>query len=172
MSQLRGTKGEGLEYTEMFLMASIDAALAAQNVSVAAEALGLGACYVGGVRNQPREMATLLGLPEERVIAVFGLAVGVPDPAKLAASQVKPRLGLGEVLHQERWGGGHEGGEACQEERFREYDDALASFNAGLKREGIPAWTERSAKRVEGVKNLTGRHVWSEVLREKRFDMK
>lgn len=169
VSQLRGTAGTALEYTEMFLMASVDAALAAQNVSVAAEALGLGACYVGGVRNQPREMAALLGLPDERVIAVFGLAVGVPDPAR--PGSVKPRLGLGEVLHRERWGGGHDG-EGHQEGQFREYDDALASFNAGQKREGVPAWTERSSKRVEGVKNLTGRHVWSEVLRERRFDMK
>lgn len=157
----------------MFLMASVDAALAAQNVSVAAEALGLGACYVGGVRNNPREMAALLGLPEgERVVAVFGLAVGVPDPAAAtAASPVKPRLAPGEVLHRERWGGGHEG-ESHQVDQFHEYDDALASFNAGQRREGVPAWTERSAKRVEGVKNLNGRHVWSEVLRERGFDMK
>lgn len=152
-------------------MASIDAALAAQNVCVAAEALGLGACYVGGARNHPREMATLLGLPDERVIAVFGLAVGVPDPDPAKQTAVKPRLGLDEVLHREKWGGGHDG-EEYQEEKFKEYDDVLASFNAGQKREGIPAWTERSAKRVEGIKNLTGRHVWSEVLREKRFDMK
>lgn len=188
VGRLRGTAGAGLAYTEMFLMAAVDAALAAQNACVAAEALGLGACYVGGVRNQPRAMAALLGLPAERVLAVFGLAVGVPDPAKLAASRVKPRLALGEVLHRERWGGGHnhhyeEGGAApageqqeetakYQEEQIRAYDDVLASFNAGQQREGIPAWTERSAKRVQGVENLTGRHVWSEVLREKGFEMK
>lgn len=153
-------------------MASIDAALAAQNVCVAAEAVGLGACYVGGVRNQPREMAALLGLPD-RVIAVFGLAVGVPDPTKAATSRVKPRLGLGEVLHRERWGGaGDDGAHEGQEKEFRAYDEALASFNAGQKREGVPTWTERSAKRVEGIANLTGRHVWSEVLRERGFDMK
>lgn len=194
VGRLRGTAGAGLAYTEMFLMAAVDAALAAQNACVAAEALGLGACYVGGVRNQPRAMAALLGLPSERVLAVFGLAVGVPDPAKLAASRVKPRLALGEVLHRERWGGGHHhhhhdeegtatraGGEQqeqqgaaakYQEEQIRAYDDVLASFNAGQQREGIPAWTERSAKRVQGVENLTGRHVWSEVLREKGFEMK
>lgn len=167
VSDLRNTKGEALEYTEMFLMASIDAALASQNVAVAAEALGLGACYVGAARNKPREMADLLALPE-RVIALFGLAVGFPDPAR--PSSVKPRLGVDEVLHKEGWGGGHEGG--TQVEKFSKYDDALASFNAGQKREGVPAWTERSAKRVEGVVNLSGRHIWSDVLKERGFDMK
>lgn len=167
VSDLRGTAGTALEYTEMFLMASIDAALASQNVSVAAEALGLGACYVGAVRNRPREMADLLALPE-RVVALFGLAVGFPDAQRPAS--VKPRLGVDEVLHREGWGGGHEG--ETQPDKIRRYDDALASFNAGQKREGIPAWTERSAKRVEGVSNLSGRHVWSDVLKERGFDMK
>lgn len=167
VSDLRGTGGEALEYTEMFLMASIDTALASQNVTVAAEALGLGACYVGAVRNRPREMADLLALPE-RVIALFGLAVGFPDPQRPAS--VKPRLGMDEVLHKEGWSGGHDG--ETQEEKFSKYDDALASFNAGQKREGVPAWTERSAKRVEGVSNLSGRHIWSDVLKERGFDMK
>lgn len=167
VSALRGTAGEALEYTEMFLMASIDAALASQNVSVAAEALGLGACYVGAVRNQPREMAQLLGLPD-RVVALFGLAVGVPDPERPAS--VKPRLGVDEVLHREGWGGG-QGGEA-QAERFGKYDDVLAGFNAGQSRGEVPTWTERSSKRVEGIVNLTGRHVWNDVLKERGFDMK
>lgn len=167
VSDLRGTAGVALEYTEMFLMASVDAALASQNASVAAEGLGLGACYVGAVRNRPREMAELLGLPD-RVVALFGLAVGWPDPEKPAF--VKPRLGVGEVLHRERWGGGHD--ETSQKENFTEYDDVLATYNAGQKREGVPAWTERSAKRVEGEANLSGRHVWAEVLKERKFDMK
>lgn len=167
VSSLRGTAGVALEYTEMFLMASLDAALAAQNVAIAAEALHLGVCYVGAVRNQPREMAALLRLPE-RVIALFGLAVGCPDPEKPA--YVKPRLGVGEVLHRDGWGGGHV--EASQEENFTKYDDVLATFNAGQKREGVPAWTERSAKRVEGVANLSGRHIWNEVLKHKGFEMK
>lgn len=167
VGRIRGTAGEALGYTEMFLMGSVDAALAAQNVSVAAEALGLGACYVGGARNNPREMAALLGLPD-RVIAVFGLAVGVPDPAR--PSSIKPRLAVGEVLHRERWGSGHHG--ETQEERFRKYDGVLESFNAGQGRGDTPTWTERSSKRVEGTKNLNGREVWGEVLKERGFDMK
>ncbi|KAM0819132.1 putative Nitroreductase [Seiridium cardinale] len=165
VSQQRGTAGTGLEYTEMFLMASIDAALAAQNVSVAAESLGLGICYVGAVRNKPRDVAHLLRLPD-RVIALFGLSIGFPDPASPAS--VKPRLGLDEVLHHETWDDDRE----KQHENFAKYDDVLASFNAGQKREGIPAWTDRSAKRVATVKSLNGRDVWNEVLKERGFDLK
>lgn len=164
----QGRAGAALEYTEMFLMAAVDASLAAQNAAVAAEALGLGACYVGAVRDRPREMARLLGLPD-RVVALFGLAVGWPDPARPA--RVKPRLAVEEVLHREGWGGGRDEG-ASQEDRFREYDEVLAAFNAGEKREGVPAWTERSAKRVQDVASLHGRHVWGEMLKERGFDMK
>ncbi|KAH6660859.1 Nitroreductase [Truncatella angustata] len=165
VSQRRGAPGAGLEYTEMFLMASIDAALASQNVALAAESLGLGICYVGAARNKPREMAALLRLPD-RVIALFGLAVGFPDPASPAS--VKPRLGRDEVLHRETWSDDTE----KQVERFAEYDDVLATFNAGQTREGIPAWTDRCAKRVATVESLTGRHVWNEVLKERGFELK
>lgn len=165
VSEHRGTPGTGLEYTEMFLMASIDAALAAQNVSVAAESLGLGICYVGAVRNKPQEISELLSLPE-RVIALFGLAVGYPDPKSPAS--VKPRLQLDEVLHRESWKDSKE----KQIENFTQYDDALASFNAGQKREGIPAWTERCAKRVATIESLSGRHVWAKILRKRGFDLK
>ena len=44
------------EYVESFLVAAIDVALAAQNAVLAAESLGLGTCYIGGIRNNPREM--------------------------------------------------------------------------------------------------------------------
>lgn len=165
VSERHSHAGTGLEYTEMFLMASIDAALAAQNVSVAAESLGLGICYVGAVRNQPRALADLLELPD-RVIALFGLAVGVPDPASPAS--VKPRLPIAEVLHRETWNADQE----KQDTHITQYDDAVASFNAGQKREGIPAWSERSAKRVATVESLSGRHVWNDVLKERGFNLK
>ncbi|KAF3761742.1 hypothetical protein M406DRAFT_74679 [Cryphonectria parasitica EP155] len=173
VSRLRGTAGLGLEYTDTFLMAAMDAALASQNVVVAAEALGLGACHVGAVRNRPHEMAELLGLPH-RVIALVGLAIGWPKHE--STGQVKPRLGADEVLHRERWGGpggdDRSNGSAQQEARFSRYDDVLATFNAGEKREGVPAWTERSAKRMEGPATLSGRHIWREALKERGFDMK
>jgi FMN reductase (NADPH) len=76
-----------LEYTEMFMVATIDAALAAQNAAVAAESLGLGIVYIGGLRNEPDKVSQLLQLPD-KVYPVFGMCLGYPDqdPGK------KPRL--------------------------------------------------------------------------------
>lgn len=172
VSAQHGLRGEGLEFTEMFLMASLDAGLAGQNATIAAEALGLGACYVGAARNKPRELAELLGLPA-RVVAVFGLAVGKPDPAK--ATAVKPRLPQKEVLHKERWRADVNGDPSSssssgpQSANLAEYDVTLASFNAGERREGVPAWTQRSARRIETIESLHGRHVLKDVLRERDF---
>lgn len=73
--------------TEQLLVASIDTALIAQNVVVAAESEGLGICYIGGIRNNPQEVSNLLKLPEH-VYPVFGLCLGYPDQQP----EVKPRL--------------------------------------------------------------------------------
>jgi nitroreductase len=54
---------DGLDYMESFLIAVTDAAFAAQNCFIALESLGLGACYIGAMRNHPREVSEELGLP-------------------------------------------------------------------------------------------------------------
>jgi nitroreductase len=84
------------EYFEYLLVAVVDAALAGQNALLAAEALGLGACMIGGLRNRPQEVSELLELPP-RVFALFGLTVGVPA----GPAQVKPRLPVDIVRHDE-----------------------------------------------------------------------
>ncbi|MBX2884323.1 MAG: oxygen-insensitive NADPH nitroreductase [Granulosicoccus sp.] len=87
--------------TEQFIIATVDVALAAQNAVVAAESMGLGICYIGGLRNKPAEVSELLGLPNH-VYPVFGLCLGYPaqDP------EVKPRLPLGAVLMEDTYDSG------------------------------------------------------------------
>src|SRR5690554_4925290 len=63
--------------TEQLLVASVDAALMAQNVAIAAESEGLGICYIGGIRNNPQAISDLLKLPEH-VYPVFGMCLGYP----------------------------------------------------------------------------------------------
>ena len=81
--------------TEHFLIATLDAALAAQNAAVAAESQGLGIVYIGGIRNNPRGVADLLRLPK-LVYPVFGMCIGHPDqdPGR------KPRLGQEGLFHR------------------------------------------------------------------------
>ncbi len=82
--------------TEQLVVASVDAALMAQNVAIAAESEGLGLCYVGGIRNNPAEVAEILKLPEH-VYPVFGMSLGYPDQDP----EVKPRLPLASILKED-----------------------------------------------------------------------
>jgi len=83
------------EYTEHFIIATVDASLLAQNIVIAAESEGLGICYIGGLRNNPREVSDLLKLPKG-VYPVFGLCLGYPDQNP----EIKPRLPLPVILKQ------------------------------------------------------------------------
>ena len=67
-----------IESTEKFMVTLIDASLAAQNAAIAAESMGLGICYIGGIRNHLDEVCDLLKTPQ-RVIPLFGMAVGYPE---------------------------------------------------------------------------------------------
>jgi nitroreductase len=85
-------------FTEAFIIATVDAALAAQNCLVAAESLGLGGVYIGGIRNNPEDISKLLQLPNN-VYAVFGLCLGYPDENP----DIKPRLPLNFTLCQDKY---------------------------------------------------------------------
>ena len=103
--------------TEHFVIATVDCALAAQNAVVASEALGLGICYIGGIRNDPQQVADLLELPDQ-VYPVFGLCLGWPDQDPT----LKPRLPLSVTLKEERYDeSGDRDGIAAYDEELREY---------------------------------------------------
>lgn len=103
--------------TEQFIVATVDAALAAQNCVVAAESMGLGTCYIGGLRNHPQEVSELLGLPR-LVYPVFGLCLGHPEQNP----DVKPRLPQALVLGEETYPAeGMAEGIQRYDEEMREY---------------------------------------------------
>jgi len=152
-----------LDYLEMFLVAAIDAALAAQNAAAAAESLGLSLVYIGGMRNRPEEVARLLGLPP-RVFAVFGMCIGYEDSTRPAA--VKPRPAQAVVLHHETYS------VEQQAAPLAAYDDTMARF---YEREGMNVrgtWSVHSAKRVAGPESLTGRDRLVEALANLGFELK
>jgi len=142
-----GAPTEGLSFLETLFVAVIDAALAAQNAVVALESLGLGTVYIGALRNRPGEVAELLGLPPN-VVAVFGLCVGYPDPARPA--DVKPRLPQQLVLHRERYDS------SLPAAAVAHYEEALRAFQAGQKMP-VVGWTDTALNRVRGAESLSGR---------------
>jgi len=153
----------GLDYTEMFILAVIDAALAAQNAVVVAEALGLGTVYIGGIRNQPLDVVNELQLPP-RVFPVFGLCVGWPDPANPAS--VKPRLPQEAVLYREIYT--NDGEEATVER----YNATMSAFYEEQRMRVDGNWAQHSARRVAGPKSLTGRDTIREALVQLGFELR
>ena len=149
-----GQQADGNRYLEMFLVAAIDAALAAQNAVVAAESLGLGTVYIGAIRNKPEEVAAELGLPPDSM-AVFGMCVGWPDPARPA--DIKPRLRQGTIVHREQYSLEPEAAAVA------EYNARLNEFQAGQGMKQID-WSKQASNRVAGPQSLSGRHRMREAL--------
>ena len=153
----------GLDYFELFLLAAIDATLAAQNAVVAAESLGLGTVYIGGIRNRPLDVAEELRLPQ-RVFPVFGLCVGWPDEREPAA--VKPRLPQQAVLHHETYE------LAGQDSAIEDYKQVMANFYNQQHMAGDSDWARRSAQRVAGPQSLSGRDRLRETLAQLGFELR
>lgn len=66
-----------LHNAELYTVAVTDAALASSRALVAAQALGLGGVFVGGVRNETEKMAELFELPD-MVFPMYVLCMGYP----------------------------------------------------------------------------------------------
>jgi len=151
---------DGNDTLEMFLVAAIDASLAAQNATLAAESLGLSTVYIGAMRNQPEAAAALIGLPPGCAI-VFGLCIGYAKAGSEGA--VKPRLPQEAVLHHERYD------LARQDEAIQRYNAAMAGFYEREKMNVTAPWTVHSAKRVSGPESLSGRHLLMQAFRRMGF---
>ncbi len=81
-----------------FFTAAIDALLVSQNVAVAAEAHGLGICYLGTTTYQADKLIDFFNLPEG-VVPVTTLVVGYPDEDPEQAD----RLPANGVIHHEEY---------------------------------------------------------------------
>lgn len=152
------------KYLENFLVAAVDAAIAAQNAGLAAESLGLGFCYIGAIRNQPRSVISLFDLPE-LVYPVFGMTIGWPVEAPL----IRPRLPLNAILHWEEY----------QEDDLsllEDYDQSMidTGIYAGRqvdRQDQAPekyGWMEHSARRV----SKPSRPQLKETIQEVGFSLK
>lgn len=76
-----------LGLAEQLLLGVVDTAMMAQNALTAAESLGLGGVYIGGLRNNIEAVTELLKLPQH-VLPLFGLCLGWPADNP----DLKPRL--------------------------------------------------------------------------------
>ena len=162
LAEAQGAVADGANFLEAFIVGVVDAALAAQNVAVAAESLGLGTVYIGGMRNHPEAVAAELGLPP-RVMAVFGLCVGTADPA--VRTDIKPRLPQEAVLHRERYDTGATAAAAAR------YDVAMDAFQT-LQSMRPAAWTQTVVNRLRGAGSLSGRDRMRAALAALGFELR
>jgi nitroreductase len=162
ISEAEKTDFETMPWLETFMVACIDAALAAQNAVVAAQSLGLRTVYIGAMRNDPIRVAELLGLPPQSFV-VFGLCVGHADGK--AEGEVKPRLPQSTVLHHNRY-------DATQEATQRAvYDAEMSRFSARHELQAA-TWTQRVLNRLGPIKSMTGRETIRASLKKLGFEIR
>ncbi len=157
------TDFECMPWMETFMVACIDAALAAQNAVVAAQSIGLRTVYIGAMRNDPIRVAELLDLPPQSFV-VFGLCVGYAADEK-AEGEVKPRLPQSIVLHKERY-------DATQEAAQRAaYDAEMTKFSARHELQAA-TWTQRVLNRLGPIKSMNGRETIRASLKKLGFEVR
>lgn len=152
-----GEECQGLDYKEYYTMAVVDAALAAERFMCTAEAMGIGGCYIGSLRNKPFAIAELLDLPEG-VFGLFGLALGYPS--ENCSAKIKPRLSQDKVWFRERYD---------REVEVGDYNDRMAAFNESEGRNIKVTWAMRSGRRVDN-EHLLGRDSQKQFLEERGMD--
>lgn len=99
-----------------FMIGAVDACLVAQTVALAAEARGLGICYIGATLVNADQVGAALGLPAG-VVPVTGMAMGWPDEDP----SPRDRLPLSGLVHFERY---HDHSDAEIAEIFAERNTA------------------------------------------------
>ena len=95
--QQRGTV-PGYDNFLSFFTAAIDALLVAQNVALAAEAHGLGICYLGTTTYKARKLVEFFDLPKG-VVPVTTIVAGYPDENPEKAD----RLPMSGIIHHEKY---------------------------------------------------------------------
>lgn len=123
---------------EQLLIGCIDTAIMAQNALIAAESLGLGGVFIGGIRNSIADVTTLLKLPQQ-VLPLFGLSLGYPD----AEPPLKPRMPPEMLLHENVY-------QPLDGEKLAEYDRQLAEYylqRTGNRRDSWSEHVQRTLKK-------------------------
>lgn len=149
-----------IESTEKFMVALIDAALAAQNTAIAAESMGLGICYIGGIRNNLDAVSELLKTPT-RVIPLFGMAVGYPKKV----NDQKPRLPFEHIYHENEYNQDAE----SYKKQLSVYDEIISDYyQERTDGNRSDTWTGQMAQMLEKQTRM----YMKDFVQKKGFDLK
>lgn len=123
---------------ESFIVATVDATLAAQKAFIAAQSLGLGGVFIGGIRNDMDKIADTFELPDF-TYPIFAICLGYPDEN----NSLKPRLPKEVVYKINTYKSEND------ERLIKNYDEI--SYDYYYERtngENPETWTERSGRTV------------------------
>ncbi|MCJ7992800.1 oxygen-insensitive NADPH nitroreductase [Priestia sp. OVS21] len=132
-----------LDYIDYLLIGSFDAGLMAQNALTAAESMGLGGVYIGGVRINIAELTEVLNLPKY-VVPLVGLCIGHPAGEKPG---LKPRLPQSMVMFDNQY-------QPLDEEKLAIYDQQMREYY-----QDRPVKAPFMVKKVKGWKDHIEDHL-------------
>jgi FMN reductase [NAD(P)H] len=131
-------------YIEMFIVATVDASLVAQNILLGAESCGLGGVMIGSIRNKPAEVSYLLELPD-KVYPLMGICLGWPDTQPM----IKPRLQANAVIFNEKYD------DSQLQELLNQYDEII-------RKTGLYDGPRRKVPSPTGKDVLDDKYSWCE----------
>ncbi|WED25243.1 oxygen-insensitive NADPH nitroreductase [Vibrio sp. DW001] len=127
------------DFTELTLIGAVDSGIMAQNCLLAAESLGLGGVYIGGLRNNAQQVDELLGLPKNTAI-LFGLCLGHPDQEP----EVKPRLPAHVIMHENQY-------QPLNLDDIKNYDHSMQSYYANRSsNQKQSSWSQEITRKLSG----------------------
>lgn len=125
---------------DSLMAAMIDTMIAAQNMVIAAESLGLGICYIGGIRNNLTRLTEMLALPKYTVPLV-GLTIGIPmHKSKFK----KPRLPQQNIEFKNRYN------QAAASD-LTAYDQIMSKYYQ-KRQASVPNWSAKMLKVFSSVR--------------------
>ncbi|KIP76055.1 NADPH-flavin oxidoreductase [Vibrio harveyi] len=127
------------DFTELTLIGAVDSGIMAQNCLLAAESMGLGGVYIGGLRNSAAQVDELLGLPKNAAI-LFGMCLGLPDQNP----EVKPRLPVNVIVHENQY-------QTLNVDDVQAYDQTMQDYYANrTSNQKQSAWSQETAGKLSG----------------------
>lgn len=161
------------KYIETFIVATVDAALVAQNILTGAESCGLGGVMIGGIRNNPQQVSELLELPD-KVYPLMGMCLGYPDHEPM----IKPRLQDKVIVHNEKYD------DSKLDEYLNEYDKLIKAtglYEGPRRKVKSPtgkeindddySWCEHTSRRMAATDPKVLRTHLRQYLLDKKFGL-
>ena len=142
------TDFKGEQALNHFLIAYADLMVAAQNVVILAESLGLGSVYIGSIQHEIDETRKYFEIPEY-VLPMMVLCLGYPK----SIPQTIPKLKTEVIVHQEKYR--KVGEEAIQKAFYEKYgriDEDVEKYLERAYVEALEAGKQEEQKFLDRVK--------------------